>query len=256
MKKGIILLIILLPLIQAVAQLPDATQIMNKSSDLVMKGSMSSDIALTITEKGGAIRKRTISMVTKSYPDGSEKRLIRFIEPAVVRGTTILILDNKILQDEMWIYLPALKKTRKIVSSEKRSSFMSSEFSNFDISAPTLTDFTYKHLPGSGDNNKWIISSTPINKEKQDEYGYSTKVSYINSATWQVEKMDYYNIDNQLFKVMEILNIQPLDNGTYIIKNMTATNLRTGRSSEILLDKIVTNTKIEDSVFSLENIEK
>ena len=50
-------------------------------------------------------------MTTKSFPDGLEKRFIRFIEPADVRGTSMLIVDNKNSADEMWIYLPALKKT-------------------------------------------------------------------------------------------------------------------------------------------------
>ena len=53
----------------------------------------------------------------------------------------MLIIDNKNIADEMWIYLPALKKTRRIVSSEKGKSFMSSEFSNADMSSPTLSDF-------------------------------------------------------------------------------------------------------------------
>ena len=256
MKKGIFLLAFLLPLLQTAAQLPDATQIMSKSRDLTLTGSMSSNISLTITEKGGSIRKRTISMITKSYPDGSEKRLIKFIEPADVRGTALLITDNKNIPDEMWIYLPALKKTRRIVSSEKGKSFMSSEFSNSDMSSPSLSDFTYKHLTGSGDNKLWIIESTPLNNEKDDEYGFSKKISWFNSDTWQLIKMEYYNFDNQLFKIIEIKGILPLTDGKYTIKNMLARNLNTGRSSEILLDKIATNAKIEDSVLSLQNLER
>jgi hypothetical protein len=221
----------------AAAQLPDATLIMNKSRDLTITGSMSSNISLTITEKGGSIRKRTISMIAKSYPDGSEKRLIKFIEPADVRGTALLITDNKDIPDEMWIYLPALKKTRRIVSSEKGKSFMSSEFSNSDMSSPSLSDFTYKHLSGSGENKQWIIESIPINNDKAEEYGFSKKISWFSSDTWQVIKMEYYNYDNQLFKIVEIKGILPLEDGKYTIKNMIAKNISTGRSSEISLDK-------------------
>jgi hypothetical protein len=256
MKYKIVLLIWILPILQAGAQLPDAIQIMNKSRDLTLAGTMSSNISLSITEKNGSIRKRTISMITKSSPDGSEKRLIKFIDPADVRGTALLIIDNKNIQDEMWIYLPALKKTRRIVSSEKGKSFMSSEFTNSDMSSPALSDFTYKHLPASGENRQWIIESTPVNVNKMDEYGYSKRVSYFNSDTWQISRMEYYNIDNQLFKTMEVKSIHALENGKYIIKNMTAKNLITGRSSEILLDKINTNSKIEDSVFSIQNLER
>ncbi len=89
-------------------------------------------------------------MTTKSYADGLEKRFIRFIEPADVRGTAMLIVDNENTADEMWIYLPALKKVRRIVSSEKGKSFMSSEFSNADISSPPISDFVNRHLDNSG----------------------------------------------------------------------------------------------------------
>ena len=229
---------------------------MIKSRDLTMTGSMSSIISLTIIEKGGSVRKRTISMIAKSYPDGAEKRLIRFIEPADVRGTSMLVVDNKSTADEMWIYLPALKKTRRIVSSEKGKSFMSSEFSNADMSSPALSDFNNNHLKNSGENNLWIIESTPVDADKAEEYGYSRKISYISSVNWQVKKIEYYNFDNQLFKIMEVKGIQPSENGKYIIRDMIASNIITGRSSKILLDKITTGINIDDSQFSLQNLER
>ncbi|MBA4321279.1 MAG: RND transporter [Odoribacter sp.] len=256
MKKTIILSLLPLLFLPAAAQLPDASEIMSKSRDLTITGSMRSDISLTITEKAGSVRKRTISMVTKSYTDGTEKRLIKFIEPADVKGTTLLVVDNKNSPDDMWIYLPALKKTRRIVSTEKGKSFMSSEFSNSDMSSPALADFAYKHLASSGENKLWIIESLPVNNEKADEYGYSKKISYFSSDNWQIKKMEYYNFDNQIYKIIEVKGIQPLVDGRYVIKNMSAKNISNGRSSDIFLDKIVINTKIEDSVFSLQNLER
>jgi hypothetical protein len=115
MKKAIILLMSALLFTQVSAQLPEADQVMNKSRDLTIIGSMQATISLSITEKSGAARNRTISMTTKSFPGGLEKRFIKFIDPADVRGTAMLVLDNRIISDEIWIYLPALKKTRRIV---------------------------------------------------------------------------------------------------------------------------------------------
>jgi hypothetical protein len=195
-------------------------------------------------------------MVSESFPDGTEKRMIKFIEPADVRGTAMLIIDNKNISDDMWIFLPALKKTRRIVSSEKGKSFMSSEFSNADMSSPTPADFTNIHLAGSGEQGQWIIESTPINAEKAEEFGYSRKISYISSDKCLLKRIEFYNFNNELFKVLEIKGIYPLEDGKYIIKNMTATNHINGRSSEIILDKINTMTKIEESVFSLQNLER
>ncbi len=249
-------MVLLLPLLQAAAQQPDAGQIMSKSRDLSITGSMSANLNLTITEKGGAIRNRTISLTTKSYADGLEKRYIRFIEPADVRGTAMLVFDNKSKADEMWVYLPALKKTRRIVTSEKGKSFMSSEFSNADMSSPTLSDFVNRHLAKSGLNNQWIIESIPINEDKADEYGYSKKISYISIDKNQVQKMEFYNFDNELFKVIEIKSVFPLNDGKYLVKNMVASNLNTDRKSEILFSNINEGVKVEDSFFTVQNLER
>ena len=247
---------LILPLLQTAGQQPDAAQIMSKSRDLSITGSLSANISLTITEKGGSTRSRTISMTTKSYADGMEKRIIKFIEPADVRGTSMLVVDNKNSADEMWIYLPALKKTRRIVTSEKGKSFMSSEFSNADMTSPTISDFTHKHLEKSGTNNQWIIESTPVNEDKADEYGYSKKISYISIDKSQVQKMEFYNFDNELFKVIEIKSVFPLGDGKYLVKDMVASNLNTNRKSEILFSKINEGIKVDDSNFTIQNLER
>jgi len=247
---------LILPLLQAAAQQPDATQLMNRSRDQSITGSLNATVVLTITEKGGSTRNRTISMMTKSYADGLEKRFIRFIEPADVRGTSMLVFDNKNTTDEMWIYLPALKKTRRIVTSEKGKSFMSSEFSNADMSSPSVADFTHKHLEKSGTNNQWIIESIPVNEDKADEYGYAKKISYISIDKDQVVKMEFYNFDKELFKVIEIKSIFPLSDGKYMVKDMVANNLNTNRKSEILFTNIKEGVKIDDSNFTIQNLER
>lgn len=247
---------LLLPLSQAAAQQPDAAQILEKSRELSITGSLSAKLHLTITEKNGAMRNRTISMISKSYPEGTDKRLIRFIEPADVRGTSMLVVDNKNTADEMWIYLPALKKTRRIVSSEKGKSFMSSEFSNADMSSPAPSDFKSRHLDKSGQNGQWIIESIPADDKKADEYGYSRKISFIRISDHQVMKMEFYNFDNVLFKIIEIRNIQNLSGGKFLIQDMVSENLLTKRKSEINFSEIKEGSKIDDSLFSLQNLER
>lgn len=249
-----ILFLLLLPLLQAVPQQPDADQILDKSRDLTIIQSMSASVSLLITEKNGTTRKRTISLFSKGYPDGAEKRLIKFTEPPDVRGTSMLIVDNEMSDDEMWIYLPALKRTRRIVSSDKGKSYMSSEFTNADMSSPPPSDFTNRHLPQSGENNQWIIESIPVNEEKADEYGFSRKISYISTDNWQVKKMEFYNFDGKMFKNIEIRSVQPGGDGKYIIKNMVATNMVNGRSSEISMNNVNLNAAIADSYFSLQNL--
>lgn len=241
---------------QASGQQPDADQILNRSRELSMINSMQATISLSIVEKNGASRNRTIAMTSKSFPGGVEKRLIKFLEPADVRGTAMLIIDNKDVSDEIWIYLPALKRTRRISSSENSRSFMSSEFSNADMGSPTLSDFRSRHLEGSGTNNRWIIESIPADEDKADEYGYSRKVSYVSMDKYQVSKMDFYNFDGEHFKTIEIKEFHPMAEGKHMVSRMLATNLIRGRKSEIVFDNISDNVKVEDSFFTVQNLER
>jgi len=229
---------------------------MNRSREQTMVGSMQATISLSITEKSGAKRSRTIAMTTKSFSGGLEKRYIKFLEPTDVRGTAMLIVDNKEVSDEIWIYLPALKKTRRISSSENGKSFMSSEFSNADMASPRLTDFKSRHLEGSGTNNTWIIESLPIDDDKADEYGYTKKISYISSDKFLVQKMEFYNFENELFKIIEMRDFHTTPEGKFMVSSMIASNTVTNRKSEIHFNNIVDQVKVEDAFFSVQNLER
>ncbi|MCK7530893.1 MAG: outer membrane lipoprotein-sorting protein [Marinilabiliales bacterium] len=135
--------------------------------------------------------------------------MVKFLDPADVRGTAMLIVDNKDAQDDMWIYLPALKKTRRIVSTEKGKSFMSSEFSNADMSSASNSDFKIRHMPESGKNDTWVIESVPVSEDKADEYGFSRKITCLDKKDLKTKKIDFYNFDNELFKTIEIVATQP-----------------------------------------------
>lgn len=239
------------------AQQPDPAQLMDEGRKLTMSGSLKAKVTLTITEKNGAVRTRKIDMVSKTYDD-TEKRMMKFLDPPDVRGTAMLVIDNKDTQDDMWIYLPALKRTRRIVSTEKGKSFMSSEFTNADMASGSNADFNIKHMPESGSNGMWIIESTPINEDIADEYGYSRKVTWLNKTDLKTKKIDFYNFDGTLYKTNEILATVPKSDGSggYIMKDMLATNHVNGRSSRVVFDQIDTSGNIPDNTFTPENLSR
>jgi hypothetical protein len=237
------------------AQLSDPLQLMDKARDLTMSGDIQSMVTLTITEKNGSVRTRKLNMLTKTCPGGTIKRMVKFLDPADVRGTAMLIVDNKDVQDDMWIYLPALKKTRRIVSTEKGKSFMSSEFSNADMSSGSNSDFTIRHLPESGKNDTWEIESVPINDDKADEYGFSRKVTFLDKKSLRTKKIDFYNFDNELYKTITIVGTQPLvGKEGYIMTDMLAENHLNGRSSRVKFDDVNTSASIPDNTFIADNL--
>ncbi|MDF1559169.1 MAG: outer membrane lipoprotein-sorting protein [Bacteroidales bacterium] len=239
------------------AQQPDATQLMDRSRDLTMSGNLQSNVTLTITEKNGATRKRVVNMVSKTYGD-TEKRMMKFLDPADVRGTAMLIIDNKESQDDMWIYLPALRRTRRIVSTEKGKSFMSSEFTNADMASGSNTDFSISHMPQSGENGLWVIESVPVDDDIADEHGFSRKVTWLEKQGLKIKKIDFYNFDGDLFKTIEILKTQPKTGGGegYIMTEMYATNHLNGRTSRVLFDELNTSASIPDNTFIADNLSR
>ncbi len=241
----------------ATAQTEDAYSILERSRELTIADAMEATITLTITDRNGATRVRTNTLISKKYPDGTEKRLIRFISPAEVQGTSILLHDYKDSQDDMWIYLPALKRVRRIVSSEKGKSFMGSEFTNADISSPPSSDFISRHLPGSGTDGMYIIESVPADPSLVNQYGYVRRINYFTKNNLHLEKMEFYDRNGIHYKTIEVLDTRLIGNkGRYMVSDMQAVNHQTGRSSRMKMENISVSVKPADSLFDAQNLDR
>jgi len=251
------ILLALLVSISASAQ--DARDIIKKSLDVVKVSSFEAASTLTITDSKGNTRVRQSAMASMSLSDGTEKRIIKFTSPAEVSGTGILIFDYPEKSDDMWIYLPALRKTRRIVSKEKSKSFMGSEFSNANMTAPGLDDFSYSLLGQDTylDKNCYMVESIPINPDLEDEYGYSKSVSWIDENSYLVHQIYYFDYDGEMFKSIINSDFRELDkaNGRYMVTGMKVINHQNKRSSEMVMEKVAL-TPTNESYFSVAYLEK
>lgn len=237
----------------------EARNIIEKSHNVVKVSSFEAVSTLTITDNRGNERVRQNTMASKTLNDGTEKRIIKFISPAEVKGTGILIYDYENQSDDMWIYLPALRKTRRIVSSDKSNSFMGSEFSNSDISAPSLDDFSYTLLGSEKieESDCWKIAVKPVNVQIEDEYGYGRAIRWIGKNDYIVRKTDYYDFDDQLFKTIRTVSFKKLDqaNGKYMVTGMFAENYDTGRSSLMKMNQVQI-AETSDEYFTISYLER
>jgi len=237
----------------------DPLEIMKKSRDVVKVSSFEALSTLTISDRRGNTRIRKNTMASKVFEDGTEKRIIKFIDPPEVKGTGILIYDREDKSDDMWIYLPALRKTRRIVSSEKSGSFMGSEFSNADMTAPGIDDFSYEILGSEKLDGIecWKISSSPTDMDLEDEYGYSKSISWVGKNDYLVRKSDYYNFSGELVKTIDNLDYKLLDPkaGKYMISERVAENHMNGRVSIMKMEKVQI-AETNDEYFSVAYLEK
>jgi hypothetical protein len=160
----------------------------------------------------------------------------------------------------MWLYMPALRKTRRIVSSEKSKSFMGSEFSYADMTPPPLDDFTLKLLGEKtvGGVNCWEIEMTPKNDDIAEENGFSRKITCIAHKDFVVRKSIYYDLDGELHKEFVVEKVQEVDteNNKYRPVKLYMENKQNGRKSVLEVEKIESNPGVKDDYFTVRYLER
>jgi hypothetical protein len=216
---------------------------------------------MTMINARGQKRIRKMASVTKLYDDGrTEKKLIRFLAPADVKGTGFLTYDYEHEDDDMWIYLPSLRRTRRILSSEKSKSFMGSEFTYSDINIPTLADFQYALLREEQVDGVecWVIEANPIDEDIAEEHGFSKKISHISHTDYVVRQAYYYDLEGELLKKLTSRNVTLIDPELqrYRPLFMEMENIQNGRRSILQVEKIELNRNINDRYFSARYLER
>lgn len=254
------LIIVMLSVLNVFTQ-EDPRQIMQKSYDATTLAGSESISKLIISDGKGNQRIRKFSSAQKD-DDARQviKMVMRFLEPPEVKGTGILTFDYEDKDDDMWLYMPALRKVRRIVSSEKTKSFMGSEFNNADITKPSIADYTYKMLGSEslGDIACWKIEMIPVSKEITKAYGYSKKISWIGKADYTTRKTEFFDLKGKLIKIMITDKVKLLDekNKKYQPVDITMENKKNGRSSRFLIEKIIFNPDVKDEYFTTDYLEK
>ena len=238
-----------------------ANEIMTNSNKATKLDGAESITTLIIYNAKGNKRVRKMAVISKLYDNGdTEKRLIRFIEPADVKGTGLLTYDYEREDDDIWFDMPALRKTRRIVSSEKAKSFMGSEFSYADMTPPPVEDFNYKLLKMEivGGVDCWVIESIPKTDEIADENGFSKRISYIGKQDYTVRKGIYYDLDGSLHKELVVDNVKEIDTKKHRFRPMymLMENKQDGRKSEVKINAIKLRLDITDNYFTTRYLER
>jgi hypothetical protein len=238
-----------------------AKQIVDKSFQATKLAGSEMLSTMTIIDSRGRERVRKIATVSKLYDDGeTEKRLIRFLSPADVKGTGLLTFDYENKADDMWLFMPALRKTRRIVSTEKAKNFMGSEFTYADMTPPILDDFSYEIL-GEVDVAEiscWKIEMIPVDDDVADENGFSKRISFIAKQDYVIRKAIYYDLDGELHKELAVENVKEIDpqNHKYRPTRMVMVNTQNGRKSVLDVEEIQFNPEVKDEFFTTRYLER
>ena len=217
-------------------------EIAQKSED-VMKGYKDSiaNMKMTLINAAGQKKIRTMKMKVLEGEE-EDKSLMEFSTPADVRGTKFLSYEHVNKDDDQWLYLPALKRVKRIASKNKSGAFMGSEFSYEDLSAFNAKKYSYTGEAKEGVLNGkavYITTSTPISKYS----GYTKLVSYVDKTTFLAQKMEYYDRKKELLKVAIFSDYKNLK-GVWRIGKIKMSNLQNDKTTIL----VWSNEKIKNGL--------
>ena len=239
----------------------DARGIMDKVALTRKLAGSEAVVKMSIIDKKGNERTREISMATKLYDDGkTEKRIYKFQSPADVKGTGVLVFDYETKADDVWVYLPALRKTRRIVSSQRSQSFMGSEFTYGDLNIPSLDDYNYKQLreESYGGEACYVIEVTPKTEEVGKSEGYSKKVYWVSKANHTIRRRAYYDSKGKELKELKTSDVKLLDSAKkrYRAMKMEMANKQNGRRSVFETKQVQFAPGAKDDYFTTRYLER
>ncbi len=213
------------------------------------------EMQLTLVKKNGDKRER--KMVSWAMDEGKDtKKIMFFTYPGDVKGTGFLTwdYDQADKEDDKWLYMPAMKKTRRISGSPSKTDyFMGTDFIYDDMGGRNVDYDTHKLLREEmRDGHKcWVVESVP----KDAREIYSRKVSWIRQDCDTAVYVEFYDKLDKLHRVMTVQDVQKVQ-GFWTVMKMEMKNVQNGHSTQIAVSGPEYDVQVDKSLFTVAKLEK
>lgn len=202
---------------------------------------------MILTNVKGETTTRKLQMKRFEKSNG-DKSFIEFLFPLDIKGTKLLSYERIGTDDRQWLYLPGLKRVKRINSRNKSGSFVSSEFSYEDIATQNYLNYSYsgeaEKVSYSG-HEYFQIERIPIDKNS----GYSKQIALIDTKTYLIRHGKYYDKKNRLIKEIKFLKYRKIGN-IYRVQTIEIKNVQNGKSSTLILDDEKIHAGLSENVFT------
>lgn len=217
--------------------------------------SIESTVRMTTYEKNGDEDNKEITFKVLKEKD-SIKSLIVFNKPKRERGVTLLSHAHQHKPNQQWLYLPNIRRTRKITAQKRNGSFMGSEFSYSHILPPNPKDFTYTYEGEATIDNRptWIIKSQSNGNNNTSPASDYQKI-WVDQKTFIQVKTEFYDKKGTLKKRLEASDFKANDNNESRPTSLVMSNLQTGRSTKIVEIAHQTNVNLNAEDFTQDALE-
>jgi outer membrane lipoprotein-sorting protein len=231
----------------------NASAIVRSSRDRIKADTVSTRSRMVIRAKDGSTTERLIDQYSKDGPRGG-RTIIVFQQPAGVRNTRFLTMENSGGADDRWIFLPSLGKVRRIAASEGSGNFMGTDMSYDDISsakrAVEKDDHTLLREEALNGKACFVVES----KSRDASFQYSRMVSWIEKESRVSSKIELYDRKNTLVKVLEILEVKDIQ-GRLSPTVTRMSTLAAGTSTTITVEILKYDDPIPEGVFTTSYLE-
>lgn len=219
-----------------------------KKTDAALSGfhDAVSEMKMTLINANGQARERTMKMEVLEGKEG-DKSLMEFLSPADVKGTKFLNYEHFDRDDDQWLYLPALKRVKRIASKNKSGSFMGSEFSYEDLSAFNVEKYTYEGEAETVDLDG-ASSYKTVRIPKEKDSGYTKQVSWVDPKSFVIRRVDYYDRKKALLKTALFEDYRNV-NGVWRIGKITMTNHQNDKKTILVWENEKIDTGLTDRDF-------
>ncbi len=213
-----------------------------------------SSMEMLLSNKQGETSLRQLRMKNLEVEADGDKSISIFDSPKDIRGAAFLTFAHVEGADDQWLYLPALKRVKRISSRNKSGPFMGSEFSYEDLSSFEVEKYTYRYLGDeviSGEDS-YLLESVPTDKYS----GYSKLITWLDKDDYRVLKAQYYDRKGSLLKTLTPSEYKQYLDNYWRAHNMLMENHQTGKSTKLTWLNFEFLTGLKDSDFNKNRLKR
>ena len=219
-------------------------------------GTSETNLKMILTNKQGQSSERElrIQALEVEDPDLGDQSLIVFFSPRDVDGTAFLSHTKVAEPDDQWLFLPALKRVKRISSSNKSGPFVGSEFAYEDLASQEVNKYTYKWLRDEALDGEdcFVMERYPV----YENSGYTKHVAWIDKAEYRPMKIDFYDRKDSLFKTLILSDYKKYDDQYWRAHTLTMENHLTGKSTVLTFDEFKLGIELNESAFTSSRLDR
>ena len=195
-------------------------------------GDSTANMEMILRNRNGQESTRFMRNRTLEMDGDGDRLLIIFDQPRDVKGTAFLSFTHAVNPDDQWLYLPALKRVKRISSNNKSGPFLGSEFAYEDFASQEVDKYTYRYLRDEEQNGLpcFVVERYPVDKNS----GYTRQIGWIDQEEYRFQKVEFYDRKDELLKTMTVEGYEEYLDQYWRARLFRMVNHQTGKSTDLI----------------------